>query len=53
MIFGNELFGGLKLIDQPIFKDDRGYFTESFNQYKFLKEELIFSEKDLQHPNFL
>ena len=35
MIFGNELFGGLQLIEQKIFKDDRGYFTESFNKDRY------------------
>lgn len=38
MIFGNELFGGLKLIKQEIYGDERGYFTETFNQHKFLKD---------------
>lgn len=38
MIFGNELFGGLKLFSQKIFQDERGYFTETYNQNTFLKE---------------
>jgi dTDP-4-dehydrorhamnose 3,5-epimerase len=28
-------FEGLKLINPKVFKDNRGYFFESFNQYKF------------------
>ena len=35
MIFGNELFGGLQLIEQKIFKDERGYFTESYNKDRY------------------
>ena len=31
----NELFGGLKLIDQKIFKDERGYFTETYNKDRY------------------
>ena len=32
------LFGGLKLFIQPIYKDNRGYFTESFNKKRFIEE---------------
>jgi dTDP-4-dehydrorhamnose 3,5-epimerase len=45
MIFGNELFGGLKLIEQKIFKDERGYFTETYNKERY--------NKDLYDVNFV
>ena len=35
MIFGNKLFDGCKLIEQKIFFDKRGYFTETYNKKRY------------------
>lgn len=32
MIFNAELFDGCKLITQNVYRDNRGYFTETYNQ---------------------
>lgn len=35
MIFGNKLFDGCKLIEQNVFRDIRGYFTETYNKSRY------------------
>lgn len=38
MIFNTELFEGCKLITQNIYRDNRGYFTETYNQKRYEKD---------------